>query len=249
MKRILITTLLAFSAMNANAAPIAYVHSDAGNVNYLNDLGFAVTNYDNPLGLTLANLAAYESVIVASNFSFSQPTNIGNVLADFADAGGGVVLTEFVFQGQWALGGAIMGATYSPFTIDPANTGYFISGNLGTIYDPGNPIFDGVNTANVQTSYQAQVNMNAGAQLVADWTSGRHAIGIMDLGSSSVVALNLFPSGSTTMDADTRRLVANAVTMSLQGNGTQPTPVPEPATLALLGLGLAGLGLIRRRKV
>lgn len=69
-----------------------------------------------------------------------------------------------------------MDAAHSPFTTDPASSVYFIDSNLGTIHDAGNPIFNGVNTALVNTDYQAQVNMNVGAQLVADWASGRHAI-------------------------------------------------------------------------
>ena len=201
-----------------DAASVGYINSDDGSsIDYLNAYGNTVTYLNNPLGLTLGDLSTFDTVIVASNYPFSQPTNIGNVLAQFANAGGGVVLTEFVFQGQWALSGAIMNTGYSPFTIDPLSSGYGINSNLGTIYNPSSSIFNGVNTANVQTSFQANVGLDTGANLVADWASGRHAIAYNVLANSSVVGLNLFPASYWTSDIDTQKLVANAINLSLKG--------------------------------
>jgi hypothetical protein len=233
------------AALQAGPVPVAYIEDSGGSVAYLTGYGFSVTDLSNPISLTLAGLAPYQAVIVASNGSFSEPTNIGDVLKQFADAGGGVVLTEFVFQGPWALGGGIMSPGYSPFTVDPSSSGYDISSDLGTINDPGSPLFAGVNTANVYTEYQALVGLDPGASLIASWDSGRMAFALRALASSSVVGLNLFPDGQYTTDPDTQRLVANALTMSLGGGGG--SQVPEPSTLALLGLGMLALGSIRRR--
>ena len=116
----------------AEAANIAYINY-GGNVNYLNGFGNTVTYLGNPIGLTLASLDGFDAVLVASDFPFSEPANIGNVLAAYADAGGGVVLAEFVFQGMYALGGQIMTASYAPLTTDPLSSGFSISSNVGTV--------------------------------------------------------------------------------------------------------------------
>jgi hypothetical protein len=226
---------------------VAYINAGGGDVSYLNSYGINVTNIDNPVGLTLSQLSGYDAIMIASNSIFSDPTGIGNVAADFADAGHGVVLTEFTFQGIWALGGRIMTAGYSPFTVDPTSSGYFIPDTLGTVSDPSSPLLSGVTASNVTTDYQANVGLDSGATLVADWTSGRHAIGYNTLASSSVVGLNTFPPAGYGGSADSQALVANALYFSTHG-GT-PIATPEPATLASATVaGLMGVGYAWRRR-
>lgn len=225
----------------AQAASVAYVNASGYDISYITGYGHTLTNISDPIGLTLASLSGYDVVIAASNSIFSEPGNIGDVLADFADAGGGVVLTEFTFQGVWALGGRIMTAGYSPFTIDPSSGGYAFVSALGTIFDPLSPLLTG--TAGVTTHYQADVGLDTGASLVADWTSGRHAIAYNSLGTNSVVALNLFPGLSTGAPAE--QLVANAIEFSLTGGSGPRVPDSGPGFVALVSL--AGLFLARRR--
>lgn len=57
---------------------------------------------------TLAELLQYDAIIVWSNNAFTDRVAMGNVLADYVDAGGGVVLAVFVvnsttsgLQGRW----------------------------------------------------------------------------------------------------------------------------------------------------
>jgi hypothetical protein len=240
--------LLLGGAGKAQAANVAYIHASGGSVSYLTGFGHTVTHISNPVGLTLAQLAGFDVIMIASNSIFSEPTNIGNVAADFADSGRGVVLTQFVFQGVWALGGKIMQPNYTPITKDPLSSGYAISSNLGVIFDPANPMFAGVNTANVKTNFQANSLVNPGANLVANWAgTNRPAIAYRCLTDSSIVALNLFPDGSWTTDPDTRRLVANAITFSQTCGDVNV--IPEPGTLTLAGLGAIGLfGYARKRR-
>jgi hypothetical protein len=252
MKQLAMTLAMATAAVAATwsaptpaqaALEVAYINAAGGSVGYLAGYGINVTNINDPIGLTLADLAGYDAIMVASNAVFSQATNIGNVAAAFADTGRGVVLTEFCFQGQWAVGGAITGAGYSPFINDPLSSDYFISENLGTIYDAGSPLFAGVNPANVTTDYQADVGLAAGATLVADWAGGRHAFAY----TTKVVALNLFPDSFYNTSADNQRLVANALYLST--NLSPPNVVPEPATIASAALaGFGGLGTLWRKK-
>lgn len=231
---------------SASADNVAYINASGGSVNYLTGYGHTVTNFNNPIGLTLGDLAGYDAILIASNSVFSEATNIANVAQQFANAGGGVVLTQFAFQGGWQVSGGITAPGYSPFTNDPLSSGYFITSNLGTIYDPASPLLDGVNTANVTTDFQADVGLDPGATLVADWTSGRHAIGYNLLGNNAVVGLNLFPHDFYTSDPDTQRLVANAISFS---SNPQTAAIPEPMTLAVFGgLAVAGLAGYRRRQ-
>jgi len=227
----------------ASAGSIAYINYTGGTAGYLNSMGHTVTVMNNPIGLTLADLSGFQAVLVASNNVFSEPTNIGNVLAAFVDAGGGVVLTEFSFQGQWALGGGIMTAGYSPFTTDPLSGGYSFGGTLSTIFDPGNPVFNGLTTGNVTTQFQANVGLDPGAFLIASWDSGRLAIARNSGGK--VWAVNLFPDENYTTGVDAQRLIANALNESINGG---VATVPEPATLLLLGTGLAAIAARRLRK-
>jgi len=245
MKRVKISAaaillvVVGLSPTVSNADLVAYINNLGGSVDYLNiSYGHTVTYIDNPTDLTLSDLSGFDAVLVASNFAFTESTNVGNVLADYADAGGGVVLSEFCFQGGTALSGRVMTSGYSPFTTDPSNTGYVIDSSLGTIDGPGHPMFSGVNTANVQTEFQANVGMDLGASLVADWSTGRHAIGYNHLPASTVVGLNLFPSSEFTTDPDTQHLVANALEYS-----QSVVPVPASVLLGILGLSVAGLKL------
>src|SRR5206468_758837 len=47
---------------------------------------------------TLQNLEAYGAVLVYSDASFNDSQALGNVLADYVDGGGGVVLATFAFS-------------------------------------------------------------------------------------------------------------------------------------------------------
>jgi hypothetical protein len=243
MRNLLLTTaaILALAATPATAASVAYINAAGGNINFLTGFGDTVTNLGDPIGLTAASLSAYDAVVVASNSTFTDPTGIGDALKAFADAGHNVVLAEFVFQGVWQLGGGIMGAGYSPFTVDPASDSYGINSNIGTIQAPGSALLSGVVTSGLSTGYQAAVGLDAGATLVADWDSGRHAIAYDVLsGGNTVVGLNFFPG---ILSANDEILLANAI-----GFTGQATDAPEPASMLLLGASLLGLGATRRKR-
>ena len=222
---------------------MAYINADGGSIDYLTSYGDTVTDINDPVGLTLSSLAGFNAVVVASNEMFSQPGIIGNVLAAFAANGGGVVLTEATFQGSWALGGGIMNPGFSPFTVDSVSSGYYSSASLGTVFDPANALLEGAGAA--QTQFQGNVGVNPGSTLVADWTSGRPAVGFTPLAKSSVVGLNLFPDAYWSPDIPTETLVANAIQFSLRGYSTVPEGGTGVVGLAALTV-VCGLGFSRR---
>ena len=231
---------------------LGYINSSGSTLNYLPAYGINVTYLNNPIGLTAASLAGFDAVMVASNGGFSDPTGIGNAVADFADTGKGVVLTEFEFYGFSGLqvAGRLATVGYTPFTPDSSGTNYVVPDILGTIYQPSSPILNGVNKANVTTGYQHIVGLAAGAHLVADWaTTGRHAIAYNNLAHSSIVGLNLFPpDGYGSSTPDSQRMIANAIIFSTV---SPSAAVPEPSTFVAATLaGTVALGsMLRRRKL
>ena len=226
----------------ANAGLIAYINASGSDVSFLNSMGHTVTNFVNPIGLTYGALSGYDSVIVSSNGVFTEATNLGNTLRTFADNGGGVVLTEFAFQGTWALQGAILDVGYNPFTNDPLSSGYVNSVTVGNILQPNDSLFDNLNTNNILGTYNANVGLSAGATLVADWSNGRHAFAYNNLNSSAVVGLNMFQF----YNLDERTLLSNAINISMAG--VNINSVPEPSTLAIFALGIMGLVSSRFKK-
>jgi hypothetical protein len=101
----------------------------------------------NPNGGTpsLATLQQWDAVLVWSNDSFDDAVALGNVLADYVDAGGGVVVSVFAntstntarfLQGRWQTGDYIAIPQQGGHTQGP--------GQLGAVLDPDHPIMDGV---------------------------------------------------------------------------------------------------------
>ena len=72
---------------------------------------------------TLAQLEQYSAVLVYSDASFNDPVGMGNVLADYLDAGGGVVVATFGFNsdGNGLLGRIVTGG-YLPLSTGPIST-------------------------------------------------------------------------------------------------------------------------------
>ena len=68
---------------------------------------------------SLAELLTYDTVIVISNSSFADPVGVGDVLADYVDAGGTVIQTVPTFYDPggsgWGLQGRFVTDGYSPF--------------------------------------------------------------------------------------------------------------------------------------
>ena len=90
----------------------------------------------------LGLLTSYEAVIVMNNIPFLDPIALGNVLADYVDAGGGVVTTLAAFATGYDLQGRFITDGYSPFISGP---GPLAGTNLGA-FDPNHPIMAGITT-------------------------------------------------------------------------------------------------------
>lgn len=132
---------------NTGSTPIALLGADESD--YVTDVentlasygGFSVTAIDvQDSTPTLATLENYKAVLVWSDYGFSDPVQLGDVLAQYVDAGGGVVVawaadTTFSSSisptGTWTSGG------YSPYIY--GNTYSTPDATLGTVDVPKVP--------------------------------------------------------------------------------------------------------------
>jgi len=133
----------------------------------------------------LDDLLPYDVLMAWSNYAFADPTAMGDVLADYTDLGGAVVLSQFSFTSSWAMGGRMM-SDYSPLGV---GYNYFVPVALGT-YDPSHPIMQGVTTLS-EGAYSVDAPLQAGAEEVASWDNGNPCVAV-NAGAPRVVALNMY---------------------------------------------------------
>ena len=166
-----------------------YDHDDGSPIQGLlqayGDLG-AVDLYD-PRSQTpaLADLQAYDVVVVWSNYAFADATAIGNVLADYVDAGGKVIDMMFGLDPSWGYQGRFRTEAYTAMT----TTSYTFAIECLGAYDPGHPIMAGV--TDVCEYYRATgTALTAGSTGVAWWSGGELFVAAKD--DQTVVTMNAY---------------------------------------------------------
>lgn len=177
---------------------------------------------------TLAQLQPYDAVIVWSNDSFQNAVLLGDVLADYVDQGGGVVVSLFAntstnparfLQGRWQTGDYIAIPQNGGFNEGP--------GQLGAVLLPDHPIMSGVETFVTRWGVNAQgiifggyrpnnTTLTPGSTKVALWNTGATLVALTP--NPKVVELGFHPvssdvNGNAYWDAatDGDRLMANAL--------------------------------------
>ncbi len=202
---------------------VLYLHSDGPEPTWVLDvrnklsgtgLFEAVDEFDGGAGTpTLAQLNAYDAVMVSNDYPWSSATNLGNVLAAYVDGGGGVVQAMFAVGGGVPLAGNWT-ASYSSIVFGPATIG---TATLGTITDQNHPIMIGVEAFNGGTSSYRPTNttLTAGATLIASWSDGKPLVAVgpkinrVDLGfypPSNNARVDFWQAGT-----DGVKLMANAL--------------------------------------
>ena len=150
---------------------------------------------------SLATLSGYQSVLVFSDEGFYNSTTLGNNLASYANAGGGVVTATFTFypNSAYYVGGNFA-TTYQ--VIIPANG--FTAGStqtLGTVFYPNNPTIKGITNFNGGTSSyrNTSTSLTLGSYVVANWNDGLPLVVVKNnVGPANVnrVDLNFYPPSS-----------------------------------------------------
>jgi hypothetical protein len=163
----------------------------------------SVTNYDIYSGTvpSLSELQTYDAVLVwggTNSWGDTKCEELGNVLADYVDAGGGVVIATFSLGsnlGSWIPTGRFSDLTY--WSLEPQHNQTSGHQTLGTIYQPDHPILADVYTFDGGTSsYRVITSTVPGAELIADWTDGLPLIATKDLGFARRADLNFYPPSS-----------------------------------------------------
>lgn len=191
---------------------------------------------------TLAQLLTYDAVMVWTNSTPASSVALGDVLADYVDAGGGVVVTVYAnstttanrnLGGRWQTGYEVI--------LDQSGNSSGANGTLGTVHQPQNPLMAGV-TSFTGGSIGSRPNgtaLEVGSTLVAEWSNGK--VLVAQGANPKRVDLGFFP-GSTTCSTvgwatGGDLLMANALVVASAG----ATFVPFGAGCAG-GLGVPSLG-------
>jgi len=175
---------------------------------------------------TLSMLQNYDSVITWSNSSYQDSILLGNVLADYVDQGGGVVVMVFAdtsfstnhyLRGRWEAEG------YG--VLLPTQTSTSSSSSLGTVYAPNHELMAGVNSFSASVAFRAPgISVSPLAQRIADWNDGAPLIIMDESHATPRVDLNFYPPSSDfnssywAASTDGANMMANALEWTAGGS-------------------------------
>ena len=173
---------------------------------------------------SLATLQGYDAVLTWSNTSYNSAAAMGDVLADYIDAGGGVVVATFAHGGGQAIAGRWASGGYEVITnISGQTTG---AATLGAVLEPSHPVMQGVNSfVGGSSSYRpTSTTLSAGSTLIAQWSDGKVLAAEGPIPQR--VDIGMYPPPSTCrvdfwdITTDGAALLANALTYVAGGGGS-----------------------------
>ncbi len=131
---------------------------------------------------TLADLQAYDVVVVWANYAFADATTIGNVLADYVDAGGKVIDMMFALDPSWGYQGRFRTQGYSAMT----TTGYVFDTQCLGAYNASHPIMAGI--TDVCDYYRGNgTALTAGSSEVARWADNELFVAVKNNGTVATI--------------------------------------------------------------
>ncbi|MGI4876276.1 MAG: PEPxxWA-CTERM sorting domain-containing protein [Janthinobacterium lividum] len=203
----------------------------------------ASSAYDLSAGLpTLSFLRHYDSVLLFTDSVPVDLTALSDLLGQYVDRGGGVVISTFWGQGGGSAGGKLNSTGYNPL-INPNGSPYEPQ-TLGS-FDASDPLMANVTTlASEHFSGDYDSGLDTGATLVASWASGRPLAAYN--AAHTVVAVTLNPNvvNLRQTTGDYRPLFANALAFV----SDTTAPIPEPAAWSLMVIGFGVIGIAARRR-
>lgn len=179
---------------------------------------------------TIGQLMPYDACLAYSNYRYADSVLLGNLLAQYADSGNGVVLCNASFASGFNLGGRVMTGSYATIvpgasTITATTLGWF---------NPSHPVMAGVSA--VGDKYISNGPWAAGAESVAKWADGRRYVAVS--ANHKVAGINQFPTIIPVPErtGDWAKVIHNALKY-VAGQQTyiieEPQPVPGLTLLAV----------------
>ncbi|HKW14683.1 MAG TPA: choice-of-anchor D domain-containing protein, partial [Candidatus Krumholzibacteria bacterium] len=151
----------------------------------------------------LADLLPYDAVLVINDFVWKDAKATGDVLADYVDHGGAVVVSLASFVGGYDLKGRFVSDGYAPFVTGGGPDG---SAGLGE-FDSSHPIMTDVGF--VAGDLLGITTPAPGAQLIASWNTGLPCVATQKGGS--VVGMNMLLIDGGYWVGDAPLMVRNAL--------------------------------------
>ncbi len=225
---------------SAVASKVLIVSPDAD----VTDLAFVLNSFDDiqatilsgdslPL-LSLGTLLQYDVVMTTNNTQWLaaggiDPETIGDLLADYIDAGGKVIVNQFAYSyDAWKMAGRFINNGYGPFVASTSDA--VVDVELGTILSPGHPVMKGVSSLSF-SGYVQNVALAPGATALAEWNNGE----LLLAANSNVVALNMLPTlgngDSLQWSGDLPTIYQNAIHYLSRG-GSFVRVLPDEGTVA-----------------
>jgi hypothetical protein len=172
---------------------------------------------------TLAELQAYDAVLVFTDAGAADPIAFGNILGQYIDAGGAVV--DATFTPNVPIPGGF--TAYELYSASGQSNGANLG--IGTINDPGHPTLNGVTNFDGGTAsyHNTAGTIAAGSSVVAEYTTGAPLIIINDdmgPGNARRAFLNFYPPSIDARDdfwdiaSDGALMMANALTWTANIN-------------------------------
>jgi hypothetical protein len=124
---------------------------------------------------TAADLLAQDVLVIYNDQAFVDSTGVGDMLADFVDQGGAVIVaTNALVHGADGLGGRFMNEDYGPLkSSSSASNG---AASLGT-YSATHPLMSGVSSAGA-LSHLDVLTTSGDVEIVAAWDSGEPFVAV-----------------------------------------------------------------------
>lgn len=163
---------------------------------------------------TLAQLKNYDAILVANQSSWHNRVALGNVVADYVDWGGGVVVSSFTNGGlsESDLGGRFTG----DYVIINFGSAFDGLATLGAIAYPSHPIMAGVAAFNggSLSIRPSNTTLAPGGLKIAQWSDGKTLVATSTRRANRA-DLGMFPLSSAVHPAywsgDGAKLMANAL--------------------------------------